>query len=275
MKGSTELARHQLSEPVFWLAFPAVVGRLAIRICVGIGSIVLFAIDALGHVVRPPFHLRELWQAILNIGFYSLPIVGLTALFAGAALALQIQAGSARLSSETAVPVIVAIGMVRELGPVLCGLIVAGRVASSIGAEIATMKVTDQIDALRTLSTHPTKFLVVPRIIAATVVMPVLAGVGDIIGILGGFLVSTGRLGYNPDLYVDFTVRFLETSDVVSGLVKAAVFGFIISVIGCYFGANSGQGAKGVGRATTNSVAAASVLIIAANYAMTELFFRS
>ena len=256
-----------------WMSVPAGIGRTTIRICAAVGSITIFSIDAISHVVRPPFYFRELWKAILNIGFYSLPIVGLTALFAGAALALQIHAGSSRLSSDTAVPVIVAIGVVRELGPVLCGLIVAGRVASSIGAEIATMKVTDQIDAIRTLSTNPTKFLVVPRVVAATVVMPALTGIGDIIGILGGFLVGTRRLDFNPDLYVDFTVRFLVTSDVVSGLVKAAVFGFIISVVGCYFGTNSGQGAQGVGRATTNSVAVASVLIIAANYIMTELFF--
>ena len=274
MKGFTKLNRVRSPAPADWLSFPAAIGRAAIRACAAVGSIAIFSLHVLGHVLSPPFHFREFGRAVLNIGYYSLPIVGVTALFAGAALALQVQAGSSRLSSETAVPVIVAVGMVRELGPVLCGLIVAGRVASSIGAEIATMKVTDQIDALRTLATHPTKFLFVPRVVAATVVMPVLAGVGDIIGILGGFLVSIGRLDYDPDLYVSFTVRFLATSDVVSGLAKAAVFGFIISVIGCYFGINSGQGAKGVGRATTNSVAVASLLIIAANYLMTELFFR-
>ena len=251
----------------------AALGRLAITCLAAVGSLSIFALDAVSHVVRPPLHFDELRRAIVNIGFNSLPIVGLTALFAGAALALQIHAGSSRLSSDTAVPVIVAIGMVRELGPVLCGLIVAGRVASSIGAEIATMKVTDQIDAIRTLSTDPTKFLVVPRVVATTIAMPVLTGVGDIIGILGGFLIGTSRLGFNATLYVDYTTRFLVASDVVSGLVKAAVFGFLISVVGCYFGMNSGQGARGVGRATTNSVAVSSVLIIAANYVMTELFF--
>ncbi len=255
------------------LAIPAAIGRSVIAICSSVGSMTIFTLHVLSHVFRPPIYLRELGRAAISIGYFSLPIVGLTAMFAGAALALQIHAGSSRLSSDSAVPVIVAIGIVRELGPVLCGLIVAGRVASSIGAEIATMKVTDQIDAIRTLSTHPTKFLVVPRVIATTATLPLLTGVGDIIGILGGYLVGTLRLGFNPDLYIDFTVRFLVTSDVVSGLAKAAVFGFIMSVTGCYFGMKAGQGARGVGRATTNSVAVSSVLIIAANYAMTELFF--
>ncbi len=251
------------------------VGRTTLRVCSSIGRVSIFVVHTLGHLVRPPFYFREFWLSVLNIGYFSLPVVALTALFAGAALALQIHSGGSRLSSESAVPVIVAIGMARELGPVLCGLIVAGRVASSIGAEIATMKVTDQIDALLTLDTDPMKFLVVPRVLAATLVMPVLAGVGDIIGIMGGFLVGTSRLGFDPETYVSFTVNFLQAADVTSGLVKAAAFGFIIATIGCYFGINSGRGARGVGRATTNSVATAAVLIIAANYVMTEVFFTA
>jgi phospholipid/cholesterol/gamma-HCH transport system permease protein len=215
--------------------------------------------------------LLQIWL----IGYLSLPVVGLTALFTGGALALQIYAGGARFNAESVVPSIVAIGMVRELGPVLGGLMVAGRVAASIAAEIGTMKVTEQIDALVTLSTHPMKYLTVPRVVAAVLTLPVLVAIGDIIGIMGGFLVGVTRLDFNASAYMTNTIDFLETSDVVSGLVKAAVFGFIVAVMGCYHGMNSGRGAQGVGRATTNAVVSASILILASNYVLTEVFFSA
>ncbi|HEX9856839.1 MAG TPA: ABC transporter permease, partial [Paracoccaceae bacterium] len=190
-------------------------------------------------------------------------------------LALQIYSGGARFSAEAVVPSIVAIGMVRELGPVLGGLMVAARVASSIAAEIGTMKVTEQIDALVTLSTNPLKYLAVPRVLAATLAMPVLVGVGDAIGIAGGWLVGVNRLGFNSATYLKNTIDFLETWDVGSGLVKGAAFGFIVATLGCFHGMNSGRGAQGVGRATKSAVVAASVLILAANYLLTEVFFTS
>ena len=202
-------------------------------------------------------------------------MVGLTAVFTGGALALQIYAGGSRFNAEAVVPQIVAVGMVRELGPVLVGLMIAARVTSSIAAEIATMKVTEQIDALVTLSTHPMKYLTVPRVLAALVTVPLLVGVGDIIGIFGGYAVATGTLGFNPATYINNTWDFLEFGDVASGLVKAAAFGFIVALMGCYHGYNSGRGAQGVGRATTNAVVSASVLILAANYILTEVFFTS
>jgi phospholipid/cholesterol/gamma-HCH transport system permease protein len=238
-----------------------------------IGSIVLFAGTALSHLVRPPFYLKEFAQALIFIGYFSLPVVGLTALFTGGALALQIYAGGARFNAETVVPSIVAIGIVRELGPVLGGLMVAGRVSASIAAELGTMKVTEQIDALVTLSTHPMKYLAVPRILAATLVMPVLVFIGDAIGIMGGFLVGVYRLDFNAATYMTNTIDFLEPWDVISGLLKAAVFGFIVALMGCYHGMASGRGAQGVGRATTNAVVSASVMILAANFMLTELFF--
>jgi phospholipid/cholesterol/gamma-HCH transport system permease protein len=173
------------------------------------------------------------------------------------------------------VPSIVAIGIVRELGPVLGGLMVAGRVAASIAAEIGTMKVTEQIDALVTLSTHPMKYLTVPRVIAAVLTLPVLVAIGDVIGIMGGFLVGVTRLDFNAAAYMLNTIDFLEPWDVLSGLVKAAVFGFIVAVMGCYHGMNSGRGAQGVGRATTNAVVSASILILASNYVLTEVFFSA
>lgn len=253
----------------------ATIGRGTLRLCREIGQFVLFFAATLSHLIRPPFYGREFSMALISIGFFSLPVVGLTALFAGAALALQIYAGGSRFSAEATVPTVVAIGMVRELGPVLCGLMVAGRTASAIAAEIATMKVTEQIDALVTLSTHPIKFLVTPRVLAATLVLPILTGIGDILGILGGFLVGTTRLNFSPENYVRTTMQFLEQGDVTSGLIKAAMFGAIISLIGCYFGIRSSRGAKGVGRATTRAVAVSSALIIASNYLLTELFFST
>jgi phospholipid/cholesterol/gamma-HCH transport system permease protein len=165
--------------------------------------------------------------------------------------------------------------MTRELGPVLGGLMVAGRVSASIAAEIGTMRVTEQIDALTTLSTNPFKYLVAPRVIAATVALPILALIGDIIGIMGAFLVGVGRLGFNEATYIQTTWDFLTWGDISSGLTKAAVFGFIIAMMGCYHGYNSGRGAQGVGRATTNAVVTASILILASNYILTEILFAA
>ncbi len=255
------------------MRFLAAIGRSVIAMLASIGAIVLFAGTALSHLLRPPFYLKEFGQALLFIGYFSLPVVGLTALFTGGALALQIYAGGARFNAETVVPSIVAIGIVRELGPVLGGLMVAGRVSASIAAELGTMKVTEQIDALVTLSTHPMKYLAVPRILAATLVMPVLVFIGDAIGIMGGFLVGVYRLDFNAAAYMTNTIDFLEPWDVISGLLKAAVFGFIVALMGCYHGMTSGRGAQGVGRATTNAVVSASVMILAANFVLTELFF--
>lgn len=253
----------------------AIIGRAVLSMLAAIGRVTLFAIDTVSHLGRPPYYPREFAQALVQIGYFSLPVVGLTTIFTGGALALQIYAGGARFSAEAVVPQIVAIGMVRELGPVLVGLMIAARVTSSIAAEIATMKVTEQIDALITLSTNPAKYLTLPRVLAATLVMPFLVGVGDIIGIMGGYLVGVERLGFNAGTYLRNTIDFLEPLDVVSSLTKAAVFGFLAALMGCYFGMRSGRGAQGVGRATKGAVVAASVLILAANFVLTELFFSA
>ncbi|MDZ4094745.1 MAG: ABC transporter permease [Paracoccaceae bacterium] len=253
----------------------ATVGRLTLAALSNLGRIAIFAGQIVSHMTRPPIYPREFLHALMQIGWLSLPVVGLTALFTGGALALQIYSGGARFSAEAVVPSIVAIGMARELGPVLGGLMVAARVASSIAAEIGTMKVTEQIDALVTLSTNPLKYLAVPRVLAATLAMPVLVGVGDAIGIAGGWLVGVNRLGFNSATYLKNTVDFLEPWDVGSGLVKGAAFGFIVAVLGCYHGMNSERGAQGVGKATKSAVVAASILILAANYLLTEVFFTS
>ncbi len=240
-----------------------------------IGRVIIFALQSSLHVILPPFYPREFLRALINIGFLSLPVVGLTSIFTGGALALQIYSGGARFNAETVVPFIVALGMVRELGPVLGGLMVAGRVSSSIAAEIGTMRVTEQIDALTTLSTKPLKYLVAPRLLAAVLVLPLLVGVGDILGIFGGYLVGTARLDFATSVYIKNSFDLLEFWDVASGLVKAAVFGFLLALMGCYHGYYSERGAAGVGRATTYAVVTASVLILAANYILTEVFFSS
>ena len=253
----------------------AALGRGTLSLLALIGRITLFAMDTISHLVRPPFYIKEFGHALLYIGYLSLPVVCLTALFTGGALALQIYAGGARFNAEAVVPSIVAIGMVRELGPVLGGLMVACRVAASVAAEVGTMKVTEQIDALVTLSTHPMKYLTVPRVLAATLSLPVLVAVGDVIGIMGGYVVGVTRLDFNGAVYLSNTVDFLEFWDVASGLVKGAVFGFIVALMGCYHGMNSGRGAQGVGLATTNAVVSASVMILASNYVLTEVFFSA
>jgi phospholipid/cholesterol/gamma-HCH transport system permease protein len=256
-------------------ALLARIGRPVVRGWAAIGRISIFAGSVISHLFRPPFYPREFLQQLLQIGWLSLPVVGMTALFTGGALALQIYAGGSRFNAGSVVPQIVAIGMARELGPVLGGLMVAARVASSIAAEIGTMKVTEQIDALVTLSTNPLKYLAVPRVLAATLSVPVLVGVGDAIGIMGGWLVGITRLGFNSAAYLHNTATFLEAWDVGSGLVKGAVFGFLVALMGCYHGMHSGRGAQGVGAATKAAVVAASVLILAANYVLTELFFSA
>jgi len=257
------------------LAPVAAIGRNTMGILAALGRISIFLAQTLGHMVRPPFYIKEFGQSLLTIGYFSLPVVGLTAFFTGGALALQIYAGGARFSAEAVVPQIVAIGMVRELGPVLVGLMIAARVTSSIAAEIATMRVTEQIDALVTLSTHPMKYLTVPRVLAAFITVPILVGIGDIIGIFGGFLVATGKLEFNAATYLNNTVDFLEATDIASSLIKGAVFGFIAALMGCYYGMNSGRGAQGVGKATKSSVEAAAVLILAANFLLTTMLFGS
>lgn len=249
------------------------IGKSTLDLCQVFGKISLFVISTFTHIIRPPFYWRELLSSIFNIGYLSLPVVGLTALFTGAALALQIYSGGARFNAESVVPSIVAIGMVRELCPVLGGLMVAGRVSASIAAEIGTMKVTEQIDALTTLSTNPMKYLTVPRVLAATLSLPILVAIGDIIGIMGGYLVAINRLDFNSATYLNNTLSFLEGDDIMSGLIKASVFGFIVAIMGCFHGMNSDRGAQGVGKATTNAVVSASVLILTTNYLLTELFF--
>ena len=220
------------------LTFLAAIGTVFLAFLAATGSLVVFAGRALATAFTPPFHLRVILREMVNIGYFSLPVVGLTAVFTGMVLALQSHTGFSRFA-----------------------------------AEIGTMRVTDQIDALTTLSTDPLRYLVLPRLVAGLITLPILVLVADIVGVFGGYLIGVYKLGFNPEAYLNRTQQYLETIDVVSGLVKAAVFGFIVALMGCYHGYYSRGGAQGVGRATTYAVVSASVLILVFNYVITEAFF--
>jgi phospholipid/cholesterol/gamma-HCH transport system permease protein len=216
-----------------------------------------------------PLTITEAW----NIGVGSLPIILLVAGFAGAVTALQTgYQFTGNIPYYVAGSLIVE-SVILELGPVLTGLILAGRIGARYAAELGTMRVTEQIDALTTLSTNPYKYLVVPRLIAAVITLPILVLLADIIGVLGGFLVGVYKLDFNDAAYLRNTLDFLQFQDVFSGLVKAAVFGFLIALMGCYHGYTSKGGAQGVGMATTSAVVSASMLILTFNYFITEAFF--
>lgn len=249
------------------------VGHIFLEFLATAGRLIIFAGAALSCVVRPPIYVRNIAQQMIEIGYFSLPVVGLTAIFTGMVLALQSYTGFARFSAEGAIANVVVVSLTRELGPVLAGLMVAGRIGASMAAEIGTMRVTEQIDALTTLSTNPMKYMVAPRLIAGVLMLPFLVLVADIIGVFGGFLVAVYKLGFNPANYIQGTWNFLQVGDVVSGLVKAAVFGFIITLMGRYHGYQSRGGAQGVGAATTNAVVSAAILILCFDYILTEVFF--
>lgn len=251
-------------------------GRVFLNFLQSVGRIFLFAWQGVTHILRPPYYFRQIYRQFLDIGFYSLPVVGMTALFTGMVLALQTDTGVNRLSAggSKAVATVVVLSMTRELGPVLGGLMVAGRIGAAMAAEIGTMRVTEQIDALVTLATNPFKYLISPRILAAITMLPLLVVVADIIGIMGGYLVAVHKLDFNGIIYLHDTVEFLEFEDVLSGLIKSSVFGFFIALMGCYHGYNSKGGAQGVGTATTHAVVSASILILLSNYFLTALMFH-
>lgn len=257
------------------MGFLAAIGRSFLVFLEATGKLAMFTAVALSHCVRAPFYPRQIMRQMIDIGFYSLPVVGLTALFTGMVLALQSYTGFARFQAEGAIATVVVLSVTRELGPTLAGLMVAGRIGAAMAAEIGTMRVTEQVDALSTLATNPFKYLIAPRLWAGLLMMPVLVLVADIIGVFGGFLVGVYRLDFNPASYIGRTWEFLEPLDVISGLVKAAVFGLVIALMGCYHGYNSRGGAQGVGAATTNAVVSASILILVFNYLITGIFFSS
>ncbi len=260
--------------PVNWvLNICESIGGTIIGFLAAVGRLGEFSVRGIYHCFTPPFYPRLLWRQVIDIGYYSLPVVGMTALFTGMVLALQSYTGFSRFSAEGAVATVVVLSVTRELAPVLAGLMVAGRIGASIAAEIGTMRVTEQIDALTTLSTNPFKYLIAPRLIAGTFMLPLLVLIADVIGVYGGYIVGVYKLEFVSQNYINRTWEFLTADDVISGLWKAAAFGFIVTLMGCYHGFNSQRGAQGVGAATTNAVVSASILILIANYFLTQLFF--
>jgi len=253
--------------------FLATIGHVFFTFLATVGRLTRFTTTAMSHVVRPPYYPRQILRQFMDIGYFSLPVVALTAIFSGMVLALQSHSGFARFQAEGAVSMVVVLSITRELGPVLAGLMVAGRIGASMAAEIGTMRVTEQIDALTTLSTNPYKYLVAPRLLAGILMMPLLVVIADILGVFGGYLIGVSKLGFNSSNYLINTFSVLETIDVVSGLVKAGAFGFLIALMGCYHGYNSKGGAQGVGSATTNAVVSSSILILVSNYLITQMFF--
>ena len=250
----------------------AAIGRLSLDVVGEIGKITNFAFEGALAAVTPPFYWQPLFQALARIGFASLPVVGLTAIFTGGALALNIYEGSIFPDANAFIPQILGVSIVRELGPVLAALMVAGRCSSAMAAEIGAMRVTEQIDAMSTLSVNPFRYLVGPRVLATTIAMPLLVLIADIIGVYGGYLVSVYLLDMSAPIYINALIDFISHEDVTSGLIKATVFGFLIAVTGCYYGYRSGGGATGVGNATRTAVVAAAVSIFAANYVLTSFF---
>lgn len=254
--------------------FIVLLGRVITRFLRSAGRLTLFILDVVHQLFIPPFYGKEFLRLLIEIGFYSLPVVALTTLFSGMVIAIQTFSGFSSMSAEGAVAMVVLISVTRELAPVMAGLMVAGRIGASMAAELGTMRVSEQIDALTTLSTNPVKYLIVPRVLAGVLMVPVLVFIGDIIGIFGGFWVGIYKLDFNATTYLINTWHYLQPMDIISGLIKAAVFGFIITLLGCYNGFYSKGGAQGVGQATTNAVVSSSILILIFNYILTEVFFK-
>lgn len=249
------------------------IGQMLIQCLNMIGRLSLFVFETMRYALIKPFYPRLIGTQFITIGFYSLAVVGMTALFSGMVIALQSYTGFARFNAEGAVANVVVLTITRELAPVLAGLMLAARVGASIAAEIATMRVTEQIDALRTLNVNPMKYLVVPRVLAGFVTLPILVLIADIIGVMGGWLVGVYVLDFSSISYLKQTYDFVQWTDVQSGLIKAAVFGLIVTIMGCYNGYNSGRGAQGVGTATTNAVVSSAILILIFNYILTQVLF--
>ncbi len=248
---------------------PGPVQRFALQM----GRFVQMLLRVFAWTPRPPYDVRELIRQMVRIGVSSTPVVLLTALFTGMVLALQTFTVLKRFNAESYVGSLVALSMVRELAAVLSSLIVAGRAGSAMGAELGTMRVTEQIDALEVMATDPVQYLVVPRVWATTLTLPLLVVLADGVGIAGGYLVSVILMGANPVSYVNTSFQFMEVKDLLSGLIKAAVFGMLLATIGCQQGFHTTGGAEGVGRSTTSAVVLASIAILIADFFLTKLLF--
>lgn len=257
----------------FSLCILSNVGNASIGIIQTLGKIGIFAFQMMKVMFKPPFYWRIILKQLVEVGYFSLPVIGLTAIFTGAVLALQSYTGFSRMSAESAIPSVVVLSITRELGPVLAGLMLAGRLGAAMAAEIGTMRVTEQIDALYTLNTDPMRYLIAPRVFAGMIMLPFVVLIADVIGVFGGYLISVYKLGFSPYMYLHHTFNYLESDDVLSGLFKASVFGYFVCLIGCYYGYESQGGAQGVGHATTQAVVTASITVLLTDYLITGLLF--
>ena len=258
------------------MSFKPVISRFKIKfntLLYYMGGIIILFVETLFWVFMPPLRKKQLLDQMYRIGVNSLPIVFLTALFTGMVLALQSAYQMQRISAQMYIASLVSLSMIRELGPVLTALVVAGRVGASITAELGTMKVTEQIDALETLATNPVKYLVVPRFLALLLMLPLLTVYADFVGMLGGYIVGVFKLHINSNMYINMTTSPLGLKDLYTGLLKSVIFAIIIAIISCYEGMRTQGGAEGVGRSTTLSVVTSFVLIIAADCIFTALFY--
>jgi phospholipid/cholesterol/gamma-HCH transport system permease protein len=250
-----------------------VVGEWVAKYVKEMGQIFLLFLDTIRWSFSAPFRVDLLFQQMDKVGVRSGLVVILTGAFTGMVLALQSFHATKRFGAETLVGVTVALAMVRELGPVLTSFMVTGRAGSAMAAEIGTMRVTEQIDALLSMAVNPIKFLIVPRVLASIVVLPILTIIADFVGIVGGYFMGVTILGINAGAYVANMEKYVKLGDIYHGLIKAAVFGLILSVIGCYKGYTTSGGAEGVGKATTESVVLGASVILMANYFLTAAMF--
>ena len=253
--------------------FLEMVGKRFIEFIRYAGGVSILMGETLFWVPMPPLRRRQIFEQMSRIGVDSLPIVFLISMFTGMVLALQSAYQMQRFSAEMYIASLVAFSMTRELGPVLTALIVAGRVGASITAELGTMKVTEQIDAMETLATNPIKYLVVPRFLALIIMLPVLTIYSDMVGVFGGYLIGVYKLGISHAMYMKNTWQPLKYKDVFTGLIKSFFFGIIICIVACYEGMTAEGGAEGVGRSTTSSVVVSFILIIASDCFFTALFY--
>ena len=238
-----------------------------------LGSVMLILVNAIRWLPRRPFRVKLLMKQFDFIGVQSTFIILLTSLFTGAVFALQSASAFQLFEATTMVGPTVVLAVTRELGPVLTALMVIGRVGSSMAAEIGTMRVTEQIDALETMAVNPVHYLMVPRLLASVAMMPLLATVFDFVATTGAYFVTTGLLSVPSDEFIEQVVYYVDFDDYYIGVIKAAVFGLIMATVGCFKGYHTSGGAEGVGRATTESVVLASVSVMVANYFLTALMF--
>ena len=238
-----------------------------------IGGLTVLLSRTIGWIFVPPHKRFQLLDQMKKNGVDSLAIVALTAFFAGIVLALQSAYTMRQMSAEIYIASLVSLSMTRELGPVFTALVVAARVGASITAEVGTMKVTEQIDALETLATNPIKYLVVPRFLSLFIMLPLLTVIADSVGIFGGYLVGVSNLHITSNLYIKKTFDALVYKDIFTGLVKSIAFACVISIVACYEGMRTRGGAEGVGKSTTLSVVISCILVIALDCFFTALFY--